>query len=284
MAQLDGKVAIVTGATSGIGERIAELFVEEGAQVVAAGRRTEEGQKLAARCGESLRFLRSDVANESDVEAMVNYAVATFGKLDCLINNAGVGSPMVGVAKLTAEDFDRVFATNVRGALLGMKYASPIMAPLGGGTIISIASGAGIRGGASGHIYSASKAALIHLSRCVASELGDSGIRVNTISPGAIVTGIFAKTAGLDGAAADRASGIISELFSTLQPIQRAGLPDDIARAAVWLASDAASFITGHDLIVDGGITPFYTRSFKGPVELREEIGRLVKAEIGGSG
>jgi NAD(P)-dependent dehydrogenase (short-subunit alcohol dehydrogenase family) len=151
---------------------------------------------------------------------------------------------------------------------------------LGGGSIISIASGAGIRGGASGHIYSASKAALIHLSRCVASEMGEHGVRLNTISPGAIVTGIFAKTAGLDGTAADRATGFITDLFATLQPIRRAGQPDDIAKATVWLASDAASFVTGHDLLVDGGITSFYTRDFKGSIELRAEIGRRMKTAI----
>ena len=155
MGQLDGKVAIVTGATSGIGERIAELFIAEGAKVVAAARRAEEGLVLAERCGEDLSFIRTDIANEADVEAMVNHAVTTFGKLDCLVNNAGVGSPMVGVANLTAEDFDRVFATNVRGAMLGIKYAAPIMTRLGSGSVISIASGAGNRGGASGHIYSA---------------------------------------------------------------------------------------------------------------------------------
>jgi NAD(P)-dependent dehydrogenase (short-subunit alcohol dehydrogenase family) len=187
---------------------------------------------------------------------------------------------MVGVANLTTEDFDRIFATNVRGAMLGMKYGAPIMARFGGGSIISIASGAGTRGGASGHIYSASKAALIHLSRCVASEMGEFGVRLNTISPGAIVTGIFAKSAGLDGTAADRATGVISELFSTLQPIKRAGQTDDIASAAVWLASDAASFITGHDLVVDGGVTQSYTLDFKGSVEFRAEIGRRMKAEI----
>lgn len=280
MGQLDGKVAIVTGATSGIGERIAEVFIAEGARVVAAARRAEEGRLLAERHGEALSFIRTDVANEADVEAMVNHAVKTFGRLDCLVNNAGVGSPMVGVASLSAADFARIFAINVRGAMLGMKYAAPVMARLGGGSIISIASGAGVRGGASGHIYSASKAALIHLSRCVAAEVGEYGVRLNTISPGVIVTGIFAKSAGLDGAAADRATEVISDLFSNLQPIRRAGQPSDIANAAVWLASDAASFVTGHDLTVDGGITPFCTLSFKDAVEFRAEIGRRIKAEI----
>ncbi len=282
MGQLDGRVAIVTGATSGIGERIAEAFVAEGARVVAAARRAEEGRLLAERHGGALSFVRTDVADEADVEAMVAHALRTFGRLDCLVNNAGVGAPMVGVAGLSAADFDRIFAVNVRGAMLGMKYAAPVMAGLGGGGIISIASGAGVRGGASGHIYSASKAALIHLSRCVAAEMGEHGVRVNTISPGAIVTGIFAKSAGLDGAAADRATGVISDLFSNLQPIRRAGMPADIANAAVWLASDAASFVTGHDLMVDGGITPFCTLGFKDAVELRTEIGRRMKAEIEG--
>jgi NAD(P)-dependent dehydrogenase (short-subunit alcohol dehydrogenase family) len=280
MGQLDGKVAIVTGATSGIGERIAEMFVSEGAKVVAAGRRAEEGRKLATRCGEALSFIVTDVTNEAEVETMVNHAVSTFGKLDCLVNNAGVGSPMVGVGSLTADDFDRLFATNVRGPMLGMKYAAPIMARLGGGNIISVSSGAGIRGGASGHIYSASKAALTHLSRCVASEMGEFGVRLNTISPGAIVTGIFAKSAGLDGTAADRATGVVAELFSNLQPIKRAGITDDVAKAAVWLASDAASFVTGQDILVDGGLAPFCTLDFKAAVELRAEIGRRIKHVI----
>jgi NAD(P)-dependent dehydrogenase (short-subunit alcohol dehydrogenase family) len=110
--------------------------------------------------------------------------------------------------------------------------------------------------------------------------VGELGIRLNTISPGAIVTGIFAKSFGLDGAAADRATAVISDLFSNLQPLRRAGQTDDIARAAVWLASDAASFVTGHDLVVDGGITPFCTLSFKDSVEFRAEIGRRMKATI----
>ena len=257
MGQLDGKTAIVTGATSGIGARIAEMFVEQGARVLAAGRRTEEGQALVARCGNAMTFLRTDVTDEASIKALVDRAVATFERLDCLVNNAGSGSPMVGIADVKVADFATVFATNVLGPMLGMKYAAPIMAKQGGDSIITIASASGLRAGVASHIYSASKAAVIQLSRCVASELGSRGVRLNTISPGGIVTGIFAKSAGLDGAKADRVAGVISDLFATAQVIPRAGQTDDIAQGAVYLASDAASFVTGHDLVIDGGFVPF---------------------------
>jgi NAD(P)-dependent dehydrogenase (short-subunit alcohol dehydrogenase family) len=280
MGQLDGKTAIVTGATSGIGARIAEVFVEQGARVLAAGRREEEGQALVARCGNAMTFLRTDVTDEGSVKALVDHASATFGRLDCLVNNAGSGSPMVSIADVTAADFDTVFATNVLGPMFGMKYAAPVMAKQGGGSIVTIASASGLRAGISGHIYSASKAAVIQLSRCVASELGARGVRLNTISPGGIVTGIFAKSAGLDGAQADRVAGVISDLFATVQVIPRAGQTDDIAQAAVYLASDAASFVTGHDLVVDGGLVPFCKYGFDESVEFRAEIGRLMKAEL----
>jgi NAD(P)-dependent dehydrogenase (short-subunit alcohol dehydrogenase family) len=279
MGQLDGKVAVVTGATSGIGERIAEMFVAQGARVVAAGRRETEGRTLEAKCGSNMSFIRTDVTDEASVKAMVGHAVTRFGRLDCLVNNAGSGSPMVTITELAAEDFSSVFNTNVRGVMFGMKHAAPIMIAQGSGSIITIASAGGLRGGLSGHIYSASKAAVIHLSRSVASEISSNGVRVNTISPGGIVTGIFAKAAGLDGARADRALGVISDLFATVQPVPRAGVTDDIANAAVFLASDAASFITGQDLAVDGGLVPFGKFGWPESVEFRAEITRRVRGQ-----
>jgi len=279
MGQLDGKVAIVTGATSGIGERIAQMFVAEGACVVAAGRRETEGRTLEARCGANMSFIRTDVTDEASVKAMVDHALTRFRRLDCLVNNAGSGSPMVSITEVSGEHFSSVFNTNVRGAMFGMKHAAPIMITQGSGSIITVASTAGLRGGLSGHIYSASKAAVMHLSRNVAAEISSSGVRVNTISPGGIVTGAFAKAAGLDGARADRALGVISDLFATAQPIQRAGVTDDIANAAVFLASDAASFITGHDLVVDGGLVPFGKLGWEESVELRAEITRRVRGQ-----
>ena len=163
MGQLDGKVAIVTGATSGIGERIAEMFVAEGARVVAAGRRETEGRTLQAKCGSAMSFVRTDVTDEASVKAMIDHAVTRFGRLDCLVNNAGSGSPMVSITEVATEHFSSVFDTNVRGAMFGMKHAAPIMIAQGSGSIITIASAAGLRGGLSGHIYSASKAAVMRI-------------------------------------------------------------------------------------------------------------------------
>jgi len=281
MGQLEGKVAVVTGATSGIGERIAELFVAEGARVVAAGRRVDEGRALEARLGDSLSFIRADVADETSVKAMVDHAIARFGRLDCLVNNAGVGAPLIGIRDVTTEQFATIFDTNVCGVMLAMKYAAPIMVAQSSGCIISIASVAGHRGGISGHIYSAAKAAVIQLSRNVAAELAPSNVRVNTISPGGIATGIFAKSASaVDAATADRVAGVVESHFASLQALPRAGLPSDIAHATVFLASDAASFITGQDLLVDGGLVPFTKLGWYESVAMRAELADRV-AEVG---
>ncbi len=275
MAVLSGKVAIVTGATSGIGERIAELFVEEGAKVVIAARREAEGAALQKRIGAS--FVRADMANEADVKAVIDHAAQWFGRIDCLVNNAGVPSPMVGIAESDAALFDQVMAINVRGVLLAMKHVAPTMLAQGEGSIINIASIAAHRGGASAHIYSASKGAVLALSRAVAAELGEKGVRVNSISPGAIVTGIFGKNAGLESEKADRATDVVKEIFATVQPIPRAGLPDDVAHAAVFLASDAASFISGQDLVIDGGMTAG-VRGWSATVAGRAHIAALITA------
>jgi NAD(P)-dependent dehydrogenase (short-subunit alcohol dehydrogenase family) len=280
MRQLDGKVAIVTGATSGIGERIAEMFVAEGARVIAAGRRIDEGKALEARCGDALRFIRTDVVIEADVKAMIDHAVASFGRLDCVVNNAGIGAPMVSIAEVTEEQFAGVFSVNVLGVMFCIKHAAPIMLAQRSGSIITIASGAAHRGGFSGHVYSASKAAAVQLTRSAAAELSHAGIRLNSISPGGIVTGIFAKAAGVSGADADRLLDVVADRFATVQPIPRAGMTDDIAAAAVFLASDASSFITGQDLAVCGGLLPFGRSDWNEGVEFRAELARLVKAEL----
>src|ERR1700722_6977762 len=280
MGKLGGKVAIITGATSGIGESIAEMFVAEGARVVAAGRREAEGLALEAKCGPAMSFIRTDVTDETSVKAMVDHAVARFGRLDCLVNNAGSGSPMVSITEVAAEQFDGVFAVNVRGVFFGIKHAAAVMLRQGAGSIITIASAAGLRGGLASHIYSGSKAAASQLTRSAAAELSHAGIRLNCISPGGIVTGIFAKTAGVNGADADRVLGVIRNRFASVQPIPRAGETDDIAQAAVFLASDASSFITGQDIAVDGGMVPFGNYGWHESVGLRADVSRLVKEEI----
>jgi NAD(P)-dependent dehydrogenase (short-subunit alcohol dehydrogenase family) len=196
MGALDGKVAIVTGGTSGIGEGIAKAFVLEGAKVVIAGRREEEGRALEKQIG--VRFVRADVANEADVKAMIDRTLEWFGRLDCLVNNAGIPSPMISITEIDTATIDQILAVNVRGVILGAKHAALAMLKTGSGSIINIGSVAGHRGGLSAHVYSASKGAVSAFTRSAAAELGEKGIRVNTISPGAIVTGIFGKNAGLE--------------------------------------------------------------------------------------
>jgi NAD(P)-dependent dehydrogenase (short-subunit alcohol dehydrogenase family) len=275
MAALSGKVAIVTGATSGIGERIAELFVEEGAKVVAAARREKEGAALEQRLGVS--FIRTDISNEADVKAAVDYALTKFGQIDCLVNNAGAPSPMVSIVDSDAAALDHAMATNVRGAFLMMKYVAPTMLARGQGSIINISSVAGLRGGLSGHVYTASKGALLALSRSVAAELGEKGVCVNSISPGAIVTGIFGKNAGVEGAKAERLTDSVREIFAKVQPIPRAGETDDVARAALFLASDAGSFISGQDLVIDGGLTAG-VRGWSTMAAARAQMSERIKA------
>ncbi len=274
MGALDGKTAIVTGGTSGIGESVAKAFVAEGANVVIVGRREEEGRALEKQIG--VRFVRADVANEADVEAMVGRTLEWFGRLDCLVNNAGIPSPMISITETDAAAIDQVLAVNVRGVILGVKHAARVMLRDGSGSVINIGSVAGHRGGLSAHVYSAAKGAVSAFTRSAAAELGEKGIRVNCISPGAIVTGIFGKNAGLEGAKADKVAGVVKDAFTSIQPIPRAGLPDDIAQAALFLASDASGFVNGQDIVVDGGQTAV-TRGWSSTVAGRAQLASRLK-------
>jgi NAD(P)-dependent dehydrogenase (short-subunit alcohol dehydrogenase family) len=255
MGRLDGKVAIITGATSGIGLRTAEIFVEEGAKIVIAGRRKAEGEAIEKRLGANCSFRQTDVTEESQMKALVDHAVTRFGRLDCIFNNAGGPAPTGGIEDIPVAGFDAAMALLIRSVMLGMKHAAPVMRRQGSGSIINNGSIAGNRAGySSSVIYGAAKAAVIHLTRCVAMELGESNIRVNSISPGAIVTGIFGKALGLSVEKAEQTAKLAEERFAKSQPIPRAGMPEDIARAALFLASDDSTFVNGHDLVVDGGV------------------------------
>src|SRR5438552_18505745 len=203
MLPLEGKVAVITGGPSGIGARTAEVFVAEGAKVVIAGRRKERGERLAQKLGDTASFIRTDVSVEADVKAMVDHAVDRFGRLDCLMNNAGRGSQFAAIADADLEQFDAVIAVHLRAVFAGMKYAARVMAVQGTGSIINVASVNGTRAGLGGHYYSAAKAAAIHLTRCAAIELGEKGIRVNSLSPGMIATGAFGKYMGMQPDEAD---------------------------------------------------------------------------------
>lgn len=250
MGKLDGKVAVITGGASGIGEGTVRLFVGEGARVVIADIQDEYGEALAAEMGAAAVYQHTDVSKDGDVRALVQGATRAFGRLDCMFNNAGSGGAVGPIEEITAEEFDATMGVLLRGVFLGIKYAAPVMKAQGSGSIISTASVAGLRGGMGPHIYSTAKAAVVHLTHSAALELGESGVRVNCICPGGIATPLVAG-----GMRDEAALAAARERMATMQPIRRAGEPADIARAALWLASDDASFVNGHALVVDGGLT-----------------------------
>jgi NAD(P)-dependent dehydrogenase (short-subunit alcohol dehydrogenase family) len=255
MSRLADKVAVITGATSGIGLATAEHFIAEGARIVICGRRAREGEAIAQRLGANCKFVAAEVSQEADIVRVINTALETFGRLDCLFNNAGAPVVQGGIAEIDVAGFDSAIALLVRSVMLGMKHASGPMRAQKSGSIINNASVAGSRAGySSSIIYGAAKAAVIQLTRAGAMELGEDNIRVNSISPGGIATGIFGKVAGLEPNLADGTAAAVAERFKSSQPIPRSGMPEDIAAAALFLASDDSSFINGHDLVVDGGM------------------------------
>lgn len=253
--RLAGKVALITGGTSGMGRGTVDLFVEEGARVVVAGIEDDRGALMEHEFGKSLAYVHCDVANEADVKAAVELAVQRFGRLDCMFNNAGIGGVGGAIDETDMDGFDQTVGVLFKGVMLGMKYAVPVMAEQGSGSIINTASVAGLTGGFGPHTYSGCKAAVIHVSKTVALEVGPKGIRVNAICPGAIATPIFARILGLSGEAADRTAKMMEGAFHSLQPIKRSGLPSDIAQTALFLASDDSSFISGQAISVDGALT-----------------------------
>jgi NAD(P)-dependent dehydrogenase (short-subunit alcohol dehydrogenase family) len=255
MGRLQDKVCIVTGATSGIGKRTAEVFAAEGAKLVIAGRREEQGHAVARSIGARCDFVRTDVTQEAQVKALIDFTTARHGRIDCLFNNAGGPAPVGGIEGIPVEGFDAAIAVLLGSVVLGMKHVAPIMMRQRAGSIINNGSIAGTRAGySSSLIYSAAKAGVIHLSKCVAMQLGEHNVRVNSISPGGIATGIFGKALGLSIEKAEQTAEAIKAGLAGMQPIPRAGLTDDIASAAVFLASDESTFVNGHDLVVDGGV------------------------------
>ena len=254
MGKLDGKVAVITGGASGIGESSVRLFVREGARVVIGDVQEDRGRSLAASLGASAVFQATDVSRADAVQKLVNTAVENFGRLDCMFNNAGFGSRARPIAETPIEEFDLLLSVLLRGVFLGMKFAAQVMTRQKSGTIVNTASVAGMLAGYGSHIYSTAKAGVIQLTRSVAMELGESGIRVNCICPGSIATPIFVRGIGLTTEEENQALPVIDKAL-VHQPIERAGSPDEIAAAALWLASDDSSFVTGHALVVDGGLT-----------------------------
>jgi len=240
--ELSGKVAIVTGGAAGIGRATVELFVEEGAQVVVADVDAARGEEVAAKLGGAAAFKRTDVANADEVQALVDFAVARFGGLHVMFNNAGISDKSFG--RFLTDDlasFERVMAVNLFGVMVGSQRAARHMAKSGGGSIINTSSIAAIGAGAGVLTYRASKAAVIQFSRSIAIDLAEHEIRVNCIAPGHIATGMTSYDMG--------------SIVRLTQPLQRHGTPRDVAHAALFLASERSAQITGMVVPVDGGTT-----------------------------
>ena len=249
MAELDGKTAVITGGASGIGEATARLFVAEGARVVIADMQRERGEALAQELGEAASFAPCEVRSEAEVKAAVDLALDSWGRLDCMFNNAGFGGALGPLEAIPAEEFDLSFDVLVRGVFLGMKHAIPAMKAQGSGSIVNTGSIAGITAGRGPQVYSAAKAAVVHLSKVSAMELGEHSVRVNCVCPGYIATPLSANTVG-------KPDSLIEERlddYALQQPIPRVGRPRDIAEAVLYLASDRSSFVTGQAITVDGG-------------------------------
>ncbi|MCU0260000.1 MAG: glucose 1-dehydrogenase [Ilumatobacteraceae bacterium] len=270
--RLDGKVAVVTGGASGIGEGTVRRFVEEGAKVVIADLQREPGEALAAELGDATRFVSCDVTSEDDVAAAVDLAVAEFGRLDIMFNNAGIVGVVGRIADTPAEGWDRTVAVLLRGVFLGAKHAARVMVPQGSGVILSTSSTAGILGGLGPHCYTACKHAVIGLTKSIASELASSGVRANAISPGNTVTAMTSAVITGDATAIDTAT----ERIQSQSALGFAAQPIDIANAAVYLASDEARNVTGHTLVVDAGQTTSggQTRFHHQPAAVLHEAGR----------
>ena len=259
--RLHGKVALITGGTSGIGAATAERFVAEGAQVVFTGRSEAKGAGIAERLGASAAYVHADVTREADIAASVDATLSRFGKLDILFNNAG-GPVETTIDSMTQEQIDHGVHLLLASVMLGTRYAIAPMKANGGGVIINNSSVAAIRYRQGDLLYSTIKAAVTHFSRLAAVELGPHGIRVNAISPGAIATPIFWGGSERANTISDEENARkLEKLKGNLakaQPMARSGLPEDIAEAMVFLASDAGGFVSAHDLVVDGGRTALF--------------------------
>jgi NAD(P)-dependent dehydrogenase (short-subunit alcohol dehydrogenase family) len=252
--RLANQVAVVTGGARGIGAGIVKRFVEEGAKVVFSDLLDDKAKELEKELGANVAFCRADSMIPSDIEALMSLTVTRFGKLDCVVNNAGAGGEGGPVAETSVEGFDRSIDLLLRGPFLGIKYAVPHMQR--DGTIINIASVAGVTGGYGPHAYTAAKWGVVGLTKSVALELAERGIRVNAICPGGTATFIWTPFfPDIPVELVEQIPEIMKPWIGEDKPLGRPGLPEDIANAALWLASSESSWVTGQAIVVDGGLT-----------------------------
>jgi len=254
MGRLQDKVAVITGACSGIGLSTVELFVAEGAHVLAADIQDTAGADLERRFDGKVRYQHCDVMSETDIAGAMQAAADAFGGLDILFNNAGAGGSPQTIEEMTGEAWDFSFNLLLRSVALGMRYATPFMKARGGGAIVNTASVAGLQAGMGPLAYSVAKAGVIHLSKVGAAQLARHNIRVNAICPGLILTNIFTPAHLIPDGLKEQIKGEMRQNAPNAQPVSKPGEPDDIAQACLYLASDASAFVTGTHLLVDSGM------------------------------
>jgi NAD(P)-dependent dehydrogenase (short-subunit alcohol dehydrogenase family) len=247
MSQFVGKVVLITGGNAGIGRAAALEFANQGAKVVVSGRREKEGREVIAEIkalGGKAIFIKTDVSKESDVKAMIEQTLATFGRLDCAFNNAGIVQAPTPLPDQTEETYDQIMDINVKGVWLSLKHEIPAMLKTGGGAIVNNSSVGGLVGFATAPVYVASKHAVIGLTKSVALEYATQHVRVNAVAPGTIETRMFRDFAPE-----------VRQMLESAHPMGRIGQPEEIASTVVWLCSDGASFVTGQTVPIDGGYT-----------------------------
>ena len=262
--ELEGKVAIVTGGSRGLGAATVELFAQEGAKVVIADLLEDEGRALASRLGDAVRYERTDVSDRDAVQALVDHAIAEFGGLDVMINNAGITE--AGADRLLDADFDlfeKIMAVNVKGVMLGTQIAGRHMAKNGGGSIINTSSISGVHAGFGFFTYRASKGAVINFTKTAACELGEHLVRVNCICPGNIPSemGQYAQGPGMEAEKLQRIQQAVKDTRMNWQPLKRQGSGRDIANGMLYFASDRSAQTTGQVISIDGGATAGDPRS-----------------------
>jgi NAD(P)-dependent dehydrogenase (short-subunit alcohol dehydrogenase family) len=252
--RFSGKCAVITGAASGIGRATTLLFAREGATVFAADIDLA-GAEAVAREGENIIPVLCDVCDTAQIKALMDHAAGTCGGIDVLFNNAGAGGARPPIDEIEPEEWDRTFDLLMRSVAMGIRYAAPHMKHRKGAAIVNVSSVAAVGPGYSPTAYAVAKAGVLHLTKCAATDLAQYGIRVNAVQPGFINTNIFTTSLEVPEEMVDTAKAVILQLSSNAQPVARSGMPDDIANAVAFLCSEAAGFVTGTSLIVDGGLT-----------------------------